>query len=964
MTDTVDKVVIQAESQGVQQTTDQLNKLGQSMDGVAVASQNVEKSTTSVLGKFQGLERGFNTAEGAAAKFAKVQDTVNKAVAQNPELQQRGNDIIAAAQVRYLGAASAADKLAQSHAGLSGQAQALQHFFRSTVDSLASGAPVTQVLGQEFGRLSYVMSGQGGLSGAFNDLKGTFGGMLTPMRLVAGGVAGLAAGALYLGNSWDEASSEVNRALAGIGRATGTTAADIANFTKQNATAAGLSVSEARQAALELTKTGEVSIASLHGVGDAIKGYSLLTGTDATDSTKAFASAVSGDLLKGIMGLDKAYGSLGATQIEQIRTLSEQGNKNAALQVFIDATAAANKRAEESVSTLTKAWQGFKNVVSTITTGPAPRPLEQQISDAQKELDNARSAKPGGTVFAGGTSLGVDAAGQKVQDLQAKLDSLNAEKAKAELDKISKAAFQDVNAIIPQIQAISDLNKAINEINEAKSKGVAPTGSEDALAVAQHQLALQEQARDAAINQAQVVNQIQAAYGGVSVQTALTLNNLQAQLNVAQQVTAAGQMRAQAEATITNLITQGTSELEAQKIAAAQLAVSQAAATTSVEKQVKSLKDQTDMMKAQQNGTEATTAGAIAYNNAIESGASATSAAALQAQTLAYYTAQAASNGQELADAMNQYVSTGGLVSKGGIAGLQAQNAADNTGGAPQPTGPIKSTFDPVEFAGFSSSGELGTNRNFNEMLRNMAADQSNTNIQQSVDQSYIAGGIDAAKAAIGAFASSTGADPALASSLASKGYDLVSILGKQQSTVSDKISAFDRLVQLENAGTTNPGARASNNKSEIDFLNTLPKSVERDQKIADLTSSIQQLTSSTNSLTSVNQDLLSPYYTQDPRTSHIGFRSQGMATGGEITVPGGYSANDNMLAQIPVASGEIVSVRRPGQNLGGNSQQINMGDIHITVQGGGGQVNPNVIGRTVFQFMQQQAKQLARASR
>jgi hypothetical protein len=61
--------------------------------------------------------------------------------------------------------------------------------------------------------------------------------------------------------------------------------------------------------------------------------------------------------------------------------------------------------------------------------------------------------------------------------------------------------------------------------------------------------------------------------------------------------------------------------------------------------------------------------------------------------------------------------------------------------------------------------------------------------------------------------------------------------------------------------------------------------------------------------LNGTNQDLLSLYYSQDPRTSHIGFRSQGMAAGGYVDVPGSPSANDNMIATIPVASGERIFV-------------------------------------------------------
>ena len=51
----------------------------------------------------------------------------------------------------------------------------------------------------------------------------------------------------------------------------------------------------------------------------------------------------------------------------------DQGDKTKALQVFIDLTADANKRAEASVGTLSKAWQYFKNEFSSLTSGPMER---------------------------------------------------------------------------------------------------------------------------------------------------------------------------------------------------------------------------------------------------------------------------------------------------------------------------------------------------------------------------------------------------------------------------------------------------------------------------------------------------------------------------------------------------------------------------------------------------------------
>jgi hypothetical protein len=127
------------------------------------------------------------------------------------------------------------------------------------------------------------------------------------------------------------------------------------------------------------------------------------------------------------------------------------------------------------------------------------------------------------------------------------------------------------------------------------------------------------------------------------------------------------------------------------------------------------------------------------------------------------------------------------------------------------------------------------------------------------------------------------------------------------------------------------------------------------------LQKSTDDLAKSTDSLTATNQELLSPFYTIDPRTSHIGFRSQGMATGGYIDVPGGISTNDNMIASVPVASGERIYVDPMGRRRGmatGGSMTINISSP-VMIQG-----NPNQdqLGRTMYQNNQNMAKQMRAA--
>jgi hypothetical protein len=133
---------------------------------------------------------------------------------------------------------------------------------------------------------------------------------------------------------------------------------------------------------------------------------------------------------------------------------------------------------------------------------------------------------------------------------------------------------------------------------------------------------------------------------------------------------------------------------------------------------------------------------------------------------------------------------------------------------------------------------------------------------------------------------------------------------------------------------------------------------IEAQQKNTD---SIEKLKDSTDKLTKSNEDLLSPYYTQDPRTSHIGFRSQGMAAGGYVDVPGGASANDNMTAIIPVASGERIYVDPMSgrRDTSGGGMTINISSP-ITINGN---ANKDEFSRTVYQSNQMLAKQVRAAA-
>jgi hypothetical protein len=155
--------------------------------------------------------------------------------------------------------------------------------------------------------------------------------------------------------------------------------------------------------------------------------------------------------------------------------------------------------------------------------------------------------------------------------------------------------------------------------------------------------------------------------------------------------------------------------------------------------------------------------------------------------------------------------------------------------------------------------------------------------------------------------------------------------------------------------------AAAANESATQQLLSNLQSSIAANTTAVN---SNTTSTSSNTSATTANTEALSPYYSQDPRTSHIGFRSQGMASGGYVDVPGSPSANDNMIATIPVASGERIYVDPMSSKRGSGSGGSTNITINVPVTIVGNMANDqNAIGRTVYQATQTAARQLKAVS-
>lgn len=886
----------------------------------------------------------------------------------------------------------ALDDAAHSSEAFSTQAQSLFHAIRGAGEQLALGIPPTQALTAQMNHLSYAASGEGGLTGAFgqiaskiNGLTISAAGFIAPMVALGGAMGVVSAVAIAAGVHWADAQTSVENALKGIGKQSGATASDINAIAESTAKGTNSTIGQAREFATIFASTGKIGKDNIDLATKATAGLAKSLGVDGTDAAKLLAAALA-DPAKGLGELEAKTGAYSLSTQDLVQSLVRQGEVEQARAVLIKGVADATKDAADKngiwAASFKAVKDGFDLVGKDVTKGAelvrhdlgGPGPTtdvtkQDQLKTAQADLSSFQQALPNKLAGANAANDGIGdlalikAINEQYADLINNVEKLKAaarDEALAPLNKSLKesatAADNAVNSYVPQIQKIKETEDAIKALEKAQEdQAIAGTqanggGDSEALVAAQNlKKALQESRAEAAAYNLNV-QEIGNSYQGVSTSVAMQLNSLEQQLPVAQAVTAEAKMQAQYALDYQQTLKATGNELAAEAVAGDKLALSQAAATASVQKQVESLKDSTEMIKAQQSGTEATTAAAIAYKNAIHSGASDAAASALSAATLSNYAAKAAASTQQMAAASRQAAQAfeDSARSARGLT-IQAAGGVDNAafGGIADKTafGGGDSQF------GTSVVGTPGTSTNISGAAVASSILLASAKIQDDAIKNQLADMV----ASMQAMSASDLANVSLGSLGINGAINTAETSGKP-----DAIGTVDSLYQLKNSQTNDNATKETNLKAEMAWLQSQPETIARDQQIVTLTQSMDQLTKATNA----NTDALSPYYSQDPRTSHIGFRSQGMSDGGYVDVPGSPSTNDNTIATIPVASGERIyvdpmnSIR--GKSSGGMTQNITI-NAPITINGIA--ANKDEIGRTAYQAIQGASRQLRSVS-
>ncbi len=289
-------------------------------------------------------------------------------------------------------ATTATNTLAQAHGGMSTQAMAAAHAMRSSVEMLAQGVPVSQVLAMHMNQLSYAATGPGGISGAFKEAGAVFTSFVTPTVAVGAALLAIPAAATLATTRWVSAQHDVTIALGGIGRASGITRDQINSIADAATTVGGVSISQARIAAAAYAAMGTIAANNIQPAVTVTNDLAHALGVNVTDATSMLAKSLA-DPIKGVEALNEKLGAWDDNTKTLIVNQASQGNLMAAQKLIIDGVATSTAGATKQTGFWTATLNGLTNLVSNTAdkTGSYLGHLFNVGTTASEQLVRAQS---------------------------------------------------------------------------------------------------------------------------------------------------------------------------------------------------------------------------------------------------------------------------------------------------------------------------------------------------------------------------------------------------------------------------------------------------------------------------------------------------------------------------------------------------------------------------------------------
>ncbi|HDG1726531.1 TPA: phage tail tape measure protein [Vibrio cholerae] len=347
--------------------------------------------------------------------------------------------------------------------------------FTDIAVSLQGGQAPLTVLLQQGGQLKDMF---GGIGPAAKAMGGYVAGLINPFSLAAASAGALAL-AYYQGS---EEADRYRDAIILTGNASGVTADKLADMAKRLDDISGTQRNAAKAIA-EIASTGKIAADEIGMVAQAAVMMESATGKAVSETVAEFVKLAE-EPSKAIAELNKNQNFLTQAVYEQITALEKQGKTQEAarlaMETYSEELVERADEAKKGLGTIEEAWDGIKKAASEAwdamlnvgrreTDYDALAEINEQIEDAQRRLNNARSMLNSGIASTGYGTGKVDyseqekAAKKALESLTKERDLLS-DKIKTQEEEAKKKA--EIN------QLEKDAIEASQAINKVKEEGL------------------------------------------------------------------------------------------------------------------------------------------------------------------------------------------------------------------------------------------------------------------------------------------------------------------------------------------------------------------------------------------------------------------------------------------------------------------------------------------------------------
>lgn len=260
----------------------------------------------------------------------------------------------------------------------------------------------TQIASGQSGMIAFLQQGgqlkdsMGGVGNAFQAVAT----VLTPMRLLIGGVAGAFGTLAYAAYQGSKETDAFRDSMSLTGKYAGVTYDQFLKFGNLLSTETGASIGNARDAMTALVASGKFTKDSFDSVGRAILNFARLTGTDAKDAAKELIPLLDGTAASA-KSLNDRYHFLTLAQYKQIEALERQGKLQEAAKITADAMSESFEKSKRDLGTLEKAWKGVHDWASKTwdamlgfgreAGADRAKDLEDKINTLSQEIEERRA---------------------------------------------------------------------------------------------------------------------------------------------------------------------------------------------------------------------------------------------------------------------------------------------------------------------------------------------------------------------------------------------------------------------------------------------------------------------------------------------------------------------------------------------------------------------------------------------